>query len=421
MLPSKKIILLFAIPFISLQMKVIAQSGPDYFIFKDSIYNNPIDAANLTGIRIPFKAKVRSYYLFQDLSPTTKEAWALGGSLSWNPSIFSEHITGRVTLATSQKIYGQLDRDGTMLLKPGQEGFAVLQEYALQFKKDKFLLNIGARELNNPLLNTSDVRMLPATHRGIDINYLFKEDSYISLGVADQIKWINSDRFVDLYEFAGFDRKELVWVSANRYKTDNMAFGFYYLYAKDYYHGLYTEYYREFNLNNQIIKLGFQYMHENDVGDGIGGDFNFNMIGTKLDFSIHGIKSFIGYTNVLSKDKAQEIWSIMPYYNMMIFNFFNRPKEQSVKMGVILELSEALKLYPNIGFGFTPNSGEVASPNQQEYNLTIDYTFLKDFNLKVRGAYVHQNTIRDLEIYGKDIVDFRIILNYKWDYKNYKK
>ena len=401
----------------SLQMEVIAQSGPDYFVFKDSIYNNPIDAANVKGIRIPFKAKLRSYYLFQDLETNNREAWAFGGSLHWNPSIISEHITGRVTLATSQKLYGQLDRDGTMLLKPGQEGFTVLQEYALKFKKNKFILNIGAREMNSPILNTADVRMLPATHRGMDINYLFKEDSYISFGVIDKIKWINSDRFVDLYEFAGFDRKELVWGSANRYKTDKMAFGLYYLNAKDYYHGLYTEYYREFTLSNNPIKLGFQYMHENDIGDGIGGDFNFNMIGTKLDFSIHGIKSFIGYTNVFSKDKAREIWSIMPYYNMMIFNFFNRPKEQSVKLGVILELSEVLKLYPNMGFGFTPNSGVVASPNQQEYNLTFDYTFLKDFNLKVRGAFVHQNSIRNLNLASKNIVDFRVILNYNWSNK----
>lgn len=42
-----------------MQMKVIAQSGPDYFIFKDSVYNNPVDAANVKGVRIPFKAKVR--------------------------------------------------------------------------------------------------------------------------------------------------------------------------------------------------------------------------------------------------------------------------------------------------------------------------------------------------------------------------
>jgi hypothetical protein len=396
---------------------VKAQSGPDYFVFKDSIYNNPIDAANVKGIRIPFKAKLRSYYLFQDLETNNREAWAFGGSLHWNPSIISEHITGRVTLATSQKLYGQLDRDGTMLLKPGQEGFTVLQEYALKFKKNKFILNIGAREMNSPILNTADVRMLPATHRGMDINYLFKEDSYISFGVIDKIKWINSDRFVDLYEFAGFDRKELVWGSANRYKTDNMAFGLYYLNAKDYYHGFYTEYYREFSLNNNPMKLGFQYMHEKDIGDGIGGDFNFNMMGTKLDFSINGIKSFIGYTNVLSEDKAQEIWSIMPYYNMMIFNFFNRPKEQSVKLGFILELTEVLNVYPNMGFGFTPNSGDVASPNQQEYNLTIDYTFLNDFNLKVRGAFVHQNSTRNLNLDGKNILDFRVILNYNWSNK----
>ena len=78
----KKLIVLIVVSFISFQMKVIAQSGPDYFIFKDSVFNNPIDAANVTGIRIPFNAKVRSYYLFQDLSTNIKEAWALGGSLS---------------------------------------------------------------------------------------------------------------------------------------------------------------------------------------------------------------------------------------------------------------------------------------------------------------------------------------------------
>ncbi|MDM9632826.1 OprD family outer membrane porin [Robiginitalea aurantiaca] len=417
MIKYKRFITIIAISFISIHLKVCAQSGPDYFIFKDSLYDNPIDAANLKSLRIPFKAKMRSYYFFQDLTTNKKEALALGGSLSWNPSIVSNHITGRVTLATSQRIYGQLERDGTMLLKPGQEGFTVLQEYALQFKKNKFLLNVGAREMNSPLLNTSDVRMLPATHRGIDINYLFKEDSYISFGVIDQIKWINSDRFIDLYEFAGFDRNELVWGTANRYKTDIMAFGLYYLNAKDYYHGLYTEYYREFSLKGNPIKIGIQYMHENDIGDGIGGDFNFNMLGTKLDFYLFGLKSFIGYTNVLSVDKAQEVWSIMPYYNMMIFNFFNRPKEQSVKLGVILKLSEVLNLYPNMGFGFTPNSGDAASPNQQEYNLTLDYTFLKDFNLKVRGAFVHQNSIRNLDLTSKDIVDFRVILNYKWSNK----
>ena len=84
---------------------------------------------------------------------------------------------------------------------------------------------------------------------------------------------------------------------------------------------------------------------------------------------------------------------------------------------MILELSEVSKLYPNMGFGFTPNSGVVASPNQQEYNLTFDYTFLKDFNLKVRGAFVHQNSIRNLNLASKDIVDFRVILNYNWSNK----
>jgi hypothetical protein len=73
-LKNDKGFIVIVISLISVQTKVIAQTGPDYFIFKDSIYNNPIDAANLKSTRIPFKAKMRSYYLFQDLSPTEREA-----------------------------------------------------------------------------------------------------------------------------------------------------------------------------------------------------------------------------------------------------------------------------------------------------------------------------------------------------------
>lgn len=37
-------------------MKVIAQSGPDYFIFKDSVYNNPIATINNSLKNVPVKS-----------------------------------------------------------------------------------------------------------------------------------------------------------------------------------------------------------------------------------------------------------------------------------------------------------------------------------------------------------------------------
>jgi len=61
---------------------------------------------------------------------------------------------------------------------------------------------------------------------------------------------------------------------------------------------------------------------------------------------------------------------------------------------------------------FTPK----ASPDQTEYNLTVDYRFAKEVAdglwIRLRGAWIDQD---ENESGGDDFFDFRIIVNYNFD------
>ncbi|NIP32025.1 MAG: hypothetical protein GTO02_21520, partial [Candidatus Dadabacteria bacterium] len=69
----------------------------------------------------------RSYYFDRSNADVIDNvAWALGGSLNYESGLIKDILSVGAELFTSQKLYGPEDKDGTLLLKPGQEGFTVL-------------------------------------------------------------------------------------------------------------------------------------------------------------------------------------------------------------------------------------------------------------------------------------------------------
>ena len=87
------------------------------------------------------KVNFRSYY-FNRTNPddTVNEAWAFGGWITYQSGWLLDTFSMGASLYGSAPLYAPDDRDGTLLLKPGQEGFYVpaeawgalrYQEYAL--------------------------------------------------------------------------------------------------------------------------------------------------------------------------------------------------------------------------------------------------------------------------------------------------
>jgi len=60
--------------------------------------------------------QLRTFYFFQEnTGANIKEAWALGGSLSYKSGYFLDHFQTGAVLYTSQPLYAPDDRDGTRL------------------------------------------------------------------------------------------------------------------------------------------------------------------------------------------------------------------------------------------------------------------------------------------------------------------
>src|SRR3979411_816337 len=94
-----------------------------------------------------FEFNLRTYYLDRDkFDGTQSRAWAIGGWVGFRTGYFLDHIAFGATGYTSQPLYAPDDKDGTLLLKPGQEGYTVLGEaYADIRIIDGLDLNIGRK------------------------------------------------------------------------------------------------------------------------------------------------------------------------------------------------------------------------------------------------------------------------------------
>jgi hypothetical protein len=97
---------------------------------------------------------------------------------------------------------------------------------------------------------------------------------------------------------------------------------------------------------------------------------------------------------------------------------FNRAKEDGWLLGLSYDFSRVglpgLSGFLNYADGDTPDGGPFASPDQSEFDITIDYRFqsraLKGLWLRARAATLDQD---DDVVGANDIDDYRIILNYE--------
>ena len=108
---------------------------------------------------------LRTYYYNRDkYDSTTTEAWALGGSISYKSGYFLDHLAVGTTLYTSQPLYAPSNRDGTLLLEPGQKQYTVFGELYAEIKViNDVLIDLYKKEYNTPYINKQENRMTPNT------------------------------------------------------------------------------------------------------------------------------------------------------------------------------------------------------------------------------------------------------------------
>ena len=147
---------------------------------------------------------LRTYY-FNRTKPddSVNEALAFGGWIGVKSGWLFDTFAMGATLYGSAPLYAPDDRDGTTLLKTGQEGYYVPGEAwgALRYKD--YALLTGYRQLvDQPYINPQDNRMTPNTFEGVTLGGKFDWVEYL-VGYLWQIKPRNADEFISMSEQAG--------------------------------------------------------------------------------------------------------------------------------------------------------------------------------------------------------------------------
>jgi outer membrane porin, OprD family len=101
----------------------------------------------------------------------------------------------------------------------------------------------------------------------------------------------------------------------------------------------------------------------------------------------------------------------------MMVKDFDRAGEDAWLVGLSYDFNhfsflDGLSAFTNYGSGYTPGSGSQKLPDQQDWDITVDYRptkgYLEGLWLRFRRSQVNQGT----GFLSNDSVDYRVILNF---------
>jgi len=364
----------------------------------------------------------RTYYLDRDRDRKADNAgWALGGALAYESGWWLDRVRVAATVYTSQKLYGPEDKDGTLLFKPGPESFTVLGEANVTARfGESHGVRIGRQRLELPYLGSHDIRMVPNTFEAIAVGNKAPTGLAYIAGYVDQIKRKNDDEFIPMSQAAGATGADKgVGFAGARYATKDGTFiGAVYQHSFDTFDTLFAKVEHPFSLGQGSTLKGFlQYTDQRSTGDELIGSFDTSLVSGKLELQ-HGAATWrIGASRTDKSIGIQKPYGNPANYLSVIVDDFDRAGEKAWMLGMSYDFKRVgpgnLSLFANVVHGDTPDSGANASPDETEYDLTVDYRIkegrAKNLWVRVRGAYIDQD---EKVAAGDDFFDFRIIINY---------
>jgi hypothetical protein len=398
-----------------------------------------------------FEFNFRTFYFDRsDFSGAEKQAWAIGGWLGVKTGYFLDHIAFGATVYTSNPIYAPDDRDGTLLLAPGQNGYTVLGEFYAELRiVEDVGITVGAKGYDTPFINRNDTRMTPNTFEaivlqgrtelgnssgdasttadGIGLSKDGKEVAVATptpaqdvaaikygLGYFYKIKERNDSEFVSMAEDAGAHVERGVWAAGALYEKGKFSIGAIDYYSQDIINIAYAESKLEVPLaDDWKLKFAGQYVDQGSVGDNDldGHSFSGHQFGVKVELPIRKALFTAGFTHAWGNANLRNPWSGYPGYTSVQVQDFNRAGESAflLRAGYDFPWVDGLSAYALAVFGTDPDSASQFRQNEFDANLQWGPKkgLLKGLSLRLRYAVVQQ--------FGGDVdnlTDFRAICNY---------
>ena len=363
----------------------------------------------------------RAYYLDRDRDKNPDNVgFALGGAVEYKSGWWLDQLRLNATLYTSQDVYGPSDKDGTLLFKPGPEGFTVLGEANLtwRFGEDTGV-RIGRQRFELPYLGSHDIRVVPNTFEAIAIGDLSAKGLGWIAGYVDGIKRKNDDEFISMSEAAGAEGtdKGVAMGGARYIFPDGTHLAAINQHTFDVFNTFFVKAEKDFALTSgDRLGVNLQYTDQRSVGDDLIGAFDTNMIAAKFEFKQDVTTWRAAYSKTARDRGIQKPYGNPANYLSVIVDDFDRAGEEALLLGITHDFGRIgtgdVSMFANIVYGNTPDAGINASPDETEYDFTADFRVREGWSdrlwLRVRAAYIDQDDSQG----GDDFFDFRIIVNY---------
>jgi outer membrane OprD family porin len=392
-----------------------------------------------------FEFQLRTYYFDrEDFNGSRKQAWAIGGWAGVKTGYFLEHFAFGLTAYASAPLYAPEENDGTLLLKPGQEGYAVLGEAYAEIRiVDDMILSIGRKAYDTPFINKNDTRMTPNTFEAIVLQgrivvenlppapQVTSEDSKdpapapaptvkpaaikYGVGYVEEIKERNADRFVSMSADAGAPVDHGVLTAGAIYEKGKFSLGAIDYYCEDVINIAYGEIKGEMPIGSSVrLRLAGQFVDQRSVGDEVlqAGGFSVRQFGVKVELPVSNFLFTTAFTAASDGNaNLRAPWSGYPGYTSVQVQDFNRTGESAImfRIGYDVACIPGLSAYVLAVFGGDPQ--DPSQFRQDEYDANLQWTppkgCLKGFSVRARYAVVHQHggSVNDL-------TDLRGIVNY---------
>lgn len=308
-----------------------------------------------------FDLDFRSYYRNEatagpGASPL-KEAWAAGGSLSFESGRLFDVLSVGAVLYTSLPVYAPAAYGNTGLLLETQQGYAALgQLYARARLFETHYLTVGRYYYDTPFLGPHDNRMSPNTFYGYSLMGTFGNTGDTSGDTSGNradggggpsfhygIGWIGAIKPQDAIDFQGMARAAGAnadygtAVLGGRLTWGRASIGAIEYYTQDTLNIFYTEAKYGLSPAPDVHLLGaVQFAAQNSVGQSLlngGVSFATNQLGAKVELGYDTAILTLGYSVVNPGFGIQTPWSANPFYTDAQIQDFQRAGEQALMVG----------------------------------------------------------------------------------------
>jgi len=360
----------------------------------------------------------RLYYINRYFdTPQTQETLAMGGWVELKSGAWNGLSVG-LTPYTSQWLAGSKEHDGGGLLQEGQKGYSVLGLAYAQWQGLDSKVILYRQQLDTPFLESFDVKMVPVTYEA----YTFVNQSIsnltFTLSQVEHIKPWTSTTFQSFSEAAELDGSDdgmtlagLLW------EPESLTLQIWNYLAYNIVNSVYAQAdWKGPDSGGPVWSLSAQGMHQHDVGSGDAGELQGGMGGLLGGVTWNGWGLNLGGTITDNNTDIYNPWASYPGYASLMEEDNDVAGEKAWVAGLAYDFSEIglkdLSAYAWHSEAWTPELGSFSSPEQYEWDLTVDYKpggIWEGFWIRARAAYVDNS----LSIDGVDYEDLRLIVNYE--------